>query len=124
MVASIRNPRTLMEAMRHFTPEVADAYIASIKWPEGPYCPKCGSVNVGTIALHRRFQCRENGCRKQFSVTTGTIMEATHLLSDQWVVAFWMILGCRNGVSSCEIARIQSPALAGLFHSRLDASKG
>jgi len=32
-------------------------------------------------------------------------MEGTHLGLDQWVVAVWMIANCRNGVSSCEIAR-------------------
>lgn len=95
-----------MEAMRHFTSEVAEQYIASIKWPTGPVCPKCGSVNVGRIASRPRMhQCREKGCRKQFSLITGTIMEATHLRADQWLVAVWMIVGCRNGVSSHEIAR-------------------
>ncbi len=76
-----------------------------IKWPDGPCCPQCGSVNVGYIQSRRRHQCREKGCRKQFSVLTGTIFEGTHLRLDQWVVAVWMIVNCRNGVSSCEIAR-------------------
>ncbi|MBZ0173029.1 MAG: IS1595 family transposase, partial [Phycisphaerales bacterium] len=38
-------------------------------------------------------------------LTTGTIMEATHLGLDQWMVGVWLIVNCRNGVSSCEIAR-------------------
>ena len=105
MVAFSGPPRTLMEAVRHFTPDAADAYIAAIKWPNGPCCPKCGSVNVGRIVTRRRYQCREKECRKQFSLTTGTILEATHLTADKWCVAVWMILGCRNGISSCEIAR-------------------
>lgn len=91
--------------MRHFTPEVADAYIRSIKWPEGPCCPGCGSIRIGEIKSRRRFQCRENGCRKQFSLTTGTIFESTHLRLDQWIAGVWMIVNCKNGVSSCEIAR-------------------
>lgn len=99
------NPQSLMAAMRHFDPDGAETYIASIKWPDGPHCPKCGSVNVGQIKSRRRYQCCEKGCRKQFSLTTGTILEGTHLRLDQWVVAVWMIVGCRNGVSSCEIAR-------------------
>lgn len=94
-----------MEAMRHFTPEVACAYVRAIKWPEGPCCPKCGSVNVGTIKSRNKCQCREKGCRAQFSLTTDTIFEGTHLRLDQWLVGVWMIVNCRNGVSSCEIAR-------------------
>lgn len=105
MIATIDRPNTLLSAMRHFTPDVAEGYIASIKWPDGPCCPKCGSVNVGEIKSRRRHQCREKGCRQQFSLTTGTILEGTHLRSDQWVAAVWMIVNCRNGVSSCEIAR-------------------
>jgi transposase-like protein len=100
-----KRPDTLMAAIRFFDPEAAQCYIESIKWPEGPVCPACGSQSVGYIKSRGRHQCRERGCRRQFSLTTGTIMEATHLRLDQWVVAVWMIVNCRNGVSSCEIAR-------------------
>lgn len=90
-----RNPRTLMEAMRHFTPEVASAYVERIKWPDGPCCPKCGSINVGRIASRNRLQCREKGCRAQFSLTTGTtailrdvidthVEPGSHLSTDAW----------------------------------------
>jgi transposase-like protein len=69
-----------MEAMLYFSDlDRAEAYIASIKWPDGPVCPGCGCQNVGFIASRRRYQCREKACRKQFSLTTGTIMEASHL---------------------------------------------
>lgn len=98
-------PRTLMEAMRHFDPETAAAYVAGIKWADGAFCPKCGSVKVGHIKSRNRYQCKEKGCRKQFSLLTDTIFESTHLGLDQWMVAVWMIVNCRNGVSSCEIAR-------------------
>lgn len=95
-----------MEAVRYFSDlDRAEDYIKSIKWPNGPVCPGCGSQNVGHIASRRRYQCREKGCRKQFSLATGTIMESTHLRLDQWCVAAWMLINCRNGVSSCEIAR-------------------
>ncbi|MFG0286061.1 MAG: IS1595 family transposase [Phycisphaerales bacterium JB039] len=98
-----KRPSTLMAAIRYFDRDTAQRYIESIKWSEGPVCPACGSVNVGTIKSRNRSQCRD--CRRQFSLTTGTIMEATHLRLDQWLVAVWMIVNCRNGVSSCEIAR-------------------
>jgi len=80
MVAFNGIPRTLMEVVRHFDPETADRFIAAIKWPEGRACPKYGSISVGKIVSRQRFQCRERGCRKQFSLTTGTILEATHPL--------------------------------------------
>jgi len=94
-----------MAAIRYFDRDAAYLYIESIKWPDGPCCPKCGSINVGKIKSRNRHQCREKGCRRQFSLTTGTIFEGTHLGLDQWMAAAWMIANCRNGVSSCEIAR-------------------
>lgn len=105
MVADNRRPQSLLAALRHFTPDVADAYVRSIKWPDGPVCPKCGSVRIGEIASRRRFQCRERGCRHQFSLIADTIFAGTHLRLDQWIAGIWMIVNCKNGVSSCEIAR-------------------
>lgn len=105
MVAQIKRPTTLLQAMRHFDADTAYEYIKSIKYPDGACCPKCGSVNVGEIRTRRRFQCREKGCRTQFSLLTGTIFESSHLKLDQWCAALWMIVNCKNGVSSCEIAR-------------------
>lgn len=104
-LAQPQTPGTLLAAMRYYDAETARAYITSIKWPDGPCCPKCGSVNVAEIPTRARFRCRERGCRTQFSLITGTIMESTHLRLDQWIAAVWMIANCRNGVSSCEIAR-------------------
>lgn len=98
-------PGTLMAAVRYFDAERSESYIRDIKWPSGPCCPKCGSVNVGEIKSRAKFQCRERGCRKQFSMIQGTIMEGTHIPLEKWVVGVWMIVNCRNGVSSCEIAR-------------------
>src|SRR5690606_32774735 len=105
VVAECKPPQTLLAAMRHFDPDTARRYVESIKWPGGACCPQCGSVNVGEIKSRARYQCREKGCRKQFSLYTGTIFEGTHLRLDQWVAGVWMIVNCRNGISSCEIAR-------------------
>lgn len=71
-----KNPRTLLDAMRHFDPETAQAYIEAIKWSDGPCCPKCGSIKVGRIVSRNRLRCRERECRCQFSLMTGTIFEA------------------------------------------------
>jgi len=105
-LADSKTPNTLLAAMRHFTPDVAREYIAGIKWSDGVRpCPKCGSVNTAPLKSRGLNQCREKGCRKQFSLTVGTIFEGTHLRLDQWIAGIWLIANCRNGVSSCEIAR-------------------
>jgi hypothetical protein len=105
MVAPVEKPESLMDALRFFTPDAADRYVESIKWPDGPCCSKCGSVNVGRSADGRVIRCREKGCRRKSRLTADTIMHDTHLRLDQWCLAMWLIANCRNGVSSCEIAR-------------------
>lgn len=106
MLSNNGHPRTLLQAVRYFAnPDVAEGYIEAIKWPDGPYCPSCGNHNVGRIMSRRLYQCRSKNCRKQFTVKVGTIMQDSPLPVDHWLIAGWMLVNCRNGVSSCEIAR-------------------
>ena len=44
-------------------------------------------------------------CHKQFSVKTGSVFEDSPLPLDKWLTAVWLIVNCKNGISSYEIAR-------------------
>ncbi len=105
--APSNEPQTLVDAVRFFAdPQHCHDYLMDLKWPGGDLCCiECGSTNVGQIKSRRLFQCREKGCRRQFSLKTNTIFQDSPLGLDKWLVAVWMIANCRNGVSSCEIAR-------------------
>ena len=59
--------------------------------------------NVGFLKTRRIWKCR--GCRKQFSVKTGTIFEESPIALDKWLMAIWLLVNCKNGISSYEIAR-------------------
>ena len=99
-------PRTLMEAVRHFSD--ADRTLAtmvSLRWPDGVYCPTCGRVDVRFIATRRMWECKEKHPRKQFSAKVGTIFEDSPLGLDKWFVAIWSIANCKNGISSHELGR-------------------
>jgi transposase-like protein len=52
-----------------------------------------------------RWECRNKHSKRQFSLKTGTIYEDSPLGLDKWLTATWLITNCKNGVSSCEIAR-------------------
>ena len=41
--------------------------------------------------------------RKQFSVKVGTIFEDSPIRSDKWLIALWMLVNCKNGISSYEV---------------------
>src|SRR5688572_17464283 len=107
MNAKDSNPKTLMQAVRYFADlDICHAYMTKIKWPDGVVkCPKCGSDQIGIIKSRRMFQCKAEGCRKQFSVKVGTIFEDSPLGLDKWFVAVWSITNAKNGISSCELAR-------------------
>lgn len=77
-----------------------------VRWPDGKVtCPTCGSEKVTYLAKQRRWKCYGKHPKPQFSVKVGTIFEDSPMGLDKWMMAMWMIANCKNGVSSCEIAR-------------------
>ena len=68
-------------------------------------CPKCGSKNVLFMEKYNRWQCREKHDGPQFTLKTGTVMEDSPVGLDKWLMAMWMVVNCKNGVSSYEIHR-------------------
>src|ERR1700676_3308131 len=99
-------PSSLQEAVVYF----ADAdncreFVMARRWPDGVVCPTCGCTDVIFLANQNRWQCRNKHSKRQFSLKTGTIYEESPLGLDKWLVAMWLVVNCKNGVSSCEIAR-------------------
>jgi transposase-like protein len=99
-------PTTLQEAIVYFSSPVnCREYMVARRWPNGVTCPKCGSANVLFLEKYNRWHCRDKHKAPQFTLKTGTIIEDSPLGLDKWLTAMWMIVNCRNGVSSWEIHR-------------------
>lgn len=97
-------PKTLDEAIVYFADEDnAFDYAVAARWPEGVRCPTCDSPNVAFIVSRKKWRCRP--CNKQFSVRVGTIFEDSPIRLGKWFAAIWMLINCKNGISSYEIAR-------------------
>jgi transposase-like protein len=97
-------PTTLVGAIRYFAdPDKCLSFVAGLRWPAGPTCPRCGAVEPLFLKTRRLWKCR--ACKKQFSVKVGTIFEDSPIGLDKWLPALWMVVNCKNGVSSYEIAR-------------------
>jgi transposase-like protein len=106
MDASVDAPETLLQAVAYFSDEnVAHGFVAALRWPEGPICPKCSGKAVTFLAARRVWKCKAKGCNKQFSVKVGTIFEDSPISLSKWLPAMWLIVNCKNGVSSYELAR-------------------
>ena len=97
-------PQSLQEAIKHFSDEqVCIDTVAALRWPDGVTCVSCGHKEHYWLKTQKRWKCKE--CWKQFSVKVGTIFEDSALSLDKWLVALWMLVNCRNGISSYEVAR-------------------
>ncbi|MGE5537393.1 MAG: IS1595 family transposase [Gemmatimonas sp.] len=92
-----------------FTDETkAREYFESIRWPEGPNCPHCGEVKrvyrlEGKSHRPGLFHC--NRCNGQFTVTTGSVMESSHIPLTKWAMGFRLYAGSKKGFSANQLHR-------------------
>lgn len=103
---SIENglPRTLVEAVRFFSDQdICTEFVAALRWPDGPVCPRCGGREHSYLSTRRLWKCK--ACKRQFSVKVGTIFEDSPLGLDKWLCSIWLIANSKNGISSHELAR-------------------
>jgi transposase-like protein len=100
-------PKTLQAAIKHFTTyENCKAFMVALRWPDGKVkCPQCGSDHVTYLANARLWKCYSKHERPKFSLKTGTIFEDSPLGLDKWFPVMWMLVNCKNGISSWEIHR-------------------
>src|SRR6266699_3100204 len=100
-------PATLQEAIIHFQEfENCKAFMMELRWPDGVVrCPHCGSEKVTWLEKARIWKCYSKHDRPRFSLKTGTIFEDSPLGLDKWLTAVWLIVNCKNGVSSYEVSR-------------------
>lgn len=99
-------PLTLQQAIIYFAnPDVCLEFLAGMRWADGVTCPHCQSKEVGFLQTRKIWKCKRKECRKQFSVKTGSIMEDSPLGLDKWLIAIWLIVNAKNGISSYEIHR-------------------
>jgi transposase-like protein len=102
-------------------PTEADAYIylETMRWPDNPVCPHCGVIGEhyylkpsngysrtttrGVQSERRVWKCKD--CRKQFSVTTGTVFHGSKVSLRIWLFVFFEMCANKNGIAAREIAR-------------------
>lgn len=99
-------PTTLIEAVRYFEDfhNCLD-FLVDMRWPNGVECPRCGSKEVAYLAKARVWKCREKHASQKFSAKTGTVMEDSPLPLQKWLPAIWLLVNCKNGISSYELHR-------------------
>lgn len=94
-----------------FTDEAkAREHLEAQRWAGGVYCPHCGNADPDRIAkmegeAHRPglYNCRE--CRKQFSVTVGTVFERSKVPLNKWLLATYLLTSSKKGMSAHQLHR-------------------
>ena len=85
--------------------EAAEKWIAWCRWGDEPACPHCGDLDVQTGAKHPSQPYRCRGCRKFFSVKTGTAMAGSQLGYQVWAIATYLMTTGLKGQSSLKLRR-------------------
>jgi transposase-like protein len=100
-------PTTLQEAIVYFSDvENCNSFLTELRWADGKVrCPHCDSGHVTFLASQNRYKCYGKHPKAQFSLKVGTIFEDSPIGLDKWLCAMWLIVNCKNGISSCEMAR-------------------
>ncbi len=105
---SHREGISLVKIMQMFPNDAtAEQWFIENRWPDGVHCPVCGSFYVQTGANHKTmpYRCKEKGCRKKFSVKTGTVMRSSNLEYQKWAIAIYLSLRSLKIVSSMKLHR-------------------
>jgi transposase-like protein len=95
---------------RFTDPVAASEYLESLRWADGVFCPHCGESEREPYRLNvkgskrRLWKCR--ACRKQFTVTVGTIFESSHVPLNKWLAAFYLLCSSKKGMSAHQLHRM------------------
>jgi transposase-like protein len=86
----------------------AREHLEAQRWPDGPFCPHCGSTNVHRLDgnSHRPGLIQCNDCLQAFTVTVGTVMESSHIPLRKWVLAFYLMNSSKKGMSAHQLHRM------------------
>lgn len=94
-------------AVMQISDERARKMLEEARWPDGAVCVHCASKNVtelkGKATRAGLYKCKD--CRKQFTVTVNTPMERSHIPLSKWVIALYMMVTARKGVSALQLQR-------------------
>ena len=92
-----------------FTNEtVARQYLEALHWPNGPFCPHCGSLDAKRLEgkAHRPGVVQCNDCRQQYTVTVGTVFERSKVPLNKWLLANHLLCSSKKGISGHQMARL------------------
>jgi len=99
--------------IRNMTEDEARDMLESIRWNGSPVCPHCQSTEAykltpkaGSTTRKGLYKC--SSCRKQFTVTVGTIFEGSRIKIADWLMAIYLMCSSKKGISAHQLHRTLS----------------
>src|SRR5579864_244092 len=103
----MESPKTLQQAIQFFTDyENCRQFMVSVRWLDGKVrCPYCDSDKVTYLAKAKLYRCYGDHPKQKFSLKVGTVFEDSPIPLEKWLPAVWLMVNCKNGISSYELHR-------------------
>src|SRR6202023_529331 len=94
-------------AIQHFGDyENCRKFMVAVRWlDEIVRCPRCNSAKVTYLANARLYRCYGDHPKQKFSLKVGTVFEDSPIPLEKWLPAVWLVVNCKNGISSYELHR-------------------
>ena len=103
----METPKTLQSAIKHFSDYGnCRKFMIAVRWlDEVVRCPYCNSEKVTYLANAKLYRCYEDHPKQKFSLKVGTVFEDSPIPLEKWLPAVWLVVNCKNGISSYELAK-------------------
>lgn len=102
----------LIKLARDYSDEdKARELLEELRWPNGPVCPHCKATKVYRLkpsetSKVRKGLCKCAKCRKQFTVTVGTVFEDSHIPISKWLQAVFLLCSSKKAISAHQLHRM------------------
>ncbi|MEX0853391.1 MAG: IS1595 family transposase [Bauldia sp.] len=101
----------VLSASHFHDDKAAASLLESIRWSDGRACPHCGTLDRSYATKRTQknsatvYRCGGPTCRKDFTVTTKSVMEASHIDLHKWMQGFYLMASSKKGISAHQLHR-------------------
>lgn len=80
-------------------------YLEQQIWNGKPVCPFCNHDRAYKLNDGKTYKCASNKCYKKFTVTVGTVFEASNIPLNKWFIALYFATAHKKGISSIQLGK-------------------
>lgn len=103
-IFGLNYPLSVKEFREKFaTEEACISYLKQCRWPDGFVCPHCEGAKHWYLSKRKLWVCQK--CRKETSVTAGTLMHRSHIPIQEWFWAAYLVSTITPGISATQLQR-------------------